>query len=61
MKATYQAGRVQALDWRARDEYYIYFYFGQFLLYSPFVIYRLPQTGSGLGAVEQKAFLSCHL
>jgi hypothetical protein len=46
MKATYQAGRVQASAWRARDKFPIYFYIGHFLLYWPFVMYRLPQTGS---------------
>ena len=38
MKATYQAGRVQVFQ--------IYFYFGHFLLYSLFAMYKLSQTGS---------------
>jgi len=45
-KATYQAGRVQASARRARHKFQIYFYIGHFLLCSPFVIYRLWQTGS---------------
>ena len=46
VKATYQAGRVQTLAWRARDKFQIYSYFRHCLLYSPFVMYRLWQTGS---------------
>jgi hypothetical protein len=46
MRATYQAGHVQAWPWRTLDKFQIFFYFCHFLLYSPFVMCRLSQTGS---------------
>jgi len=56
-KANCQARRVQASAWRARDKFQIYFYFGHFLLYSPFVMYRLFANWMCVGAAEQKAIL----
>jgi hypothetical protein len=45
METTYQAGRVQASAERARVKFQSYYYFGHFLLYSHFAMYRLWQTG----------------